>query len=77
MSVPSTLRWAIARKFAPDIGETKLLDIQVNVGRTGALNPFAVLEPVEIGGVIVKLATLHNEDLIRKKDLRIGDIVQV
>ena len=70
-------RWAIARKFAPDIGETKLLDIQVNVGRTGALNPFAVLEPVEIGGVIVKLATLHNEDLIRKKDLRIGDIVQV
>jgi DNA ligase (NAD+) len=70
-------RWAIARKFAPDIGETKLLDIQVNVGRTGALNPFAVLEPVEIGGVIVKLATLHNEDLIQKKDLRIGDIVQV
>ena len=70
-------RWAIARKFAPDIGETRLLDIQVNVGRTGALNPFAVLEPVEIGGVIVKLATLHNEDLIRKKDLRIGDIVQV
>jgi DNA ligase (NAD+) len=70
-------RWAIARKFAPDIGETKLLDIGVNVGRTGALNPYAVLQPVEIGGVIVKLATLHNEDLIRQKDLRIGDIVQV
>ena len=70
-------RWAIARKFAPDIGETKLLDIRVNVGRTGALNPYAVLEPVEIGGVIVKLATLHNEDLIRRKDLRIGDTVQV
>src|SRR5437868_2963222 len=70
-------RWAIARKFAPDIAETKLLDIQVNVGRTGAINPFAVLEPVEIGGVIVKLATLHNEDLIIAKDLRIGDWVQV
>ena len=70
-------RWAIARKFAPDIAETKLLDIQVNVGRTGSLNPFAVLEPVEIGGTTVKLATLHNFDLIRSKDLRVGDIVQV
>src|SRR4051812_9513114 len=70
-------RWAIARKFAPDIAETKLLDIQVNVGRTGAINPFAVLEPVEIGGVVVKLATLHNEDMIRAKALRVGDIVQV
>jgi DNA ligase (NAD+) len=70
-------RWAIARKFAPDIAETKLLAIEVNVGRTGAMNPFAVLEPVEIGGVIVKLATLHNEDLIRDKDLRVGDWVQV
>lgn len=70
-------RWAIARKFAPDIAETKLIDIRVNVGRTGALNPYAMLEPVEIGGVVVKLATLHNEDLIRRKDLRIGDIVQV
>ncbi len=70
-------RWAIARKFAPDIAETRLLDIGVNVGRTGALNPYAILEPVEIGGVIVKLATLHNEDLVRRKDLRVGDIVQV
>lgn len=70
-------RWAIARKFAPDIAETRLLAIEVNVGRTGAMNPFAVLEPVEIGGVIVKLATLHNEDLIRDKDLRVGDWVQV
>ena len=70
-------RWAIARKFAPDIAETKLLAIEVNVGRTGAMNPFAVLEPVEIGGTIVKLATLHNEDLIRDKDLRVGDWVQV
>jgi DNA ligase (NAD+) len=70
-------RWAIARKFAPDIAETKLLDIRVNVGRTGALNPYAMLEPVEIGGVVVRLATLHNEDLIVRKDLRVGDIVQV
>jgi DNA ligase (NAD+) len=70
-------RWAIARKFAPDIAETRLLDIQVNVGRTGAINPFAVLEPVEIGGVVVKLATLHNEDLIIAKDLRVGDWVQL
>jgi DNA ligase (NAD+) len=70
-------RWAIARKFAPDIAVTRLLDIQVNVGRTGALNPFAVLEPVEIGGATVKLATLHNEDLVTAKDLRVGDWVQV
>ena len=70
-------RWAIARKFAPDIAETRLLDIRVNVGRTGALNPFAVLEPVEIGGTTVTYATLHNEDQIRRKDLRIGDTVQV
>jgi DNA ligase (NAD+) len=70
-------RYAIARKFAPDIAETKLLSIEVNVGRTGALNPFAMLEPVEIGGAMVKLATLHNFDLIREKDLRPGDWVQV
>src|SRR5512132_3212974 len=70
-------RWAIARKFAPDIAETRLLDIQVNVGRTGSLNPFAVLEAVEIGGTTVRLATLHNFDLIRAKDLRKGDVVQV
>lgn len=70
-------RWAVARKFAPDIAETKLLEIRVNVGRTGALNPYAVLEPVEIGGTTVTYATLHNEDLILAKDLRIGDTVQV
>ena len=70
-------RYAIARKFAPDIAETKLLAIQVNVGRTGTINPFAMLEPVEIGGAMVKLATLHNFDLVAKKDLRVGDIVQV
>ncbi len=70
-------RWAIARKFAPDIAETKLLAIEVNVGRTGQLNPYAVLEAVEIGGTTVRLATLHNQDIIREKDLRVGDIVQV
>ena len=70
-------RWAIARKFAPDIAITRLLAIEVNVGRTGALNPYAMLEPVEIGGTTVKLATLHNEELIHEKDLRVGDWVQV
>lgn len=70
-------RWAIARKFAPDIAETTLLEIRVNVGRTGALNPYAVLDPVEIGGTTVTYATLHNEDLILRKDLRVGDRVQV
>jgi DNA ligase (NAD+) len=70
-------RWAIARKFAPDISETRLLDIRVNVGRTGAMNPYAVLEPVEIGGTTVTYATLHNEDLIVTKDLRVGDMVLV
>jgi DNA ligase (NAD+) len=70
-------RWAIARKFAPDIATTRLLEIAVNVGRTGVLTPFAVLEPVEIGGVTVKLATLHNADYVAEKDLRKGDLVQV
>ncbi|HEX4681422.1 MAG TPA: NAD-dependent DNA ligase LigA [Gemmatimonadaceae bacterium] len=70
-------RYAIARKFAPDIAETKLLAINVNVGRTGTINPYAELDPVEIGGAIVKLATLHNFDLIARKDLRVGDVVQV
>jgi DNA ligase (NAD+) len=70
-------RWAIARKFAPDIAVTRLLDLRVNVGRTGVLSPYAVLEPVEIGGVVVKLATLHNFQLVAEKDLRVGDWVQV
>ena len=70
-------RYAIARKFAPDIAETKLLEIAVNVGRTGTINPYAILDTVEIGGAQVKRATLHNFDLVAKKDLRIGDIVQV
>jgi DNA ligase (NAD+) len=70
-------RWAIARKFAPEVQITRLLDIRINVGRTGALNPYAVLEPVEIGGVTVSTATLHNAALIEAKDIRIGDWVEV
>jgi len=70
-------RWATAYKYAPDLATTRLIDIRINVGRTGALNPYAVLEPVEIGGVVVKLATLHNEEDIRRKDIRPGDRVWV
>jgi DNA ligase (NAD+) len=70
-------RWAVAYKFPPTQATTVLRDIQINVGRTGSLNPFAVLEPVRVGGVIVKLATLHNEDDINRKDIRIGDTVIV
>jgi DNA ligase (NAD+) len=70
-------RWAIARKFAPDIAETTLLDIEVQVGRTGALTPRAVLAPVEVGGATINYATLHNFELVAEKDLRIGDTVLV
>jgi DNA ligase (NAD+) len=70
-------RWAIARKFAPEVAVTRLLRIKVNVGRTGALNPYAELEPVEVGGVTVSTATLHNEELIAQKDIREGDWVEV
>ena len=70
-------RWAIAYKFPPTQATTKLLDIAVNVGRTGSLNPFAVLEPVVVSHATVKLATLHNEDDIHRKDIRIGDTVIV
>ncbi len=70
-------RWAIARKFAPDVAVTRLNTIRVNVGRTGTLNPYAELEPVELDGVTVSSATLHNEQLIAEKDLREGDWVEV
>lgn len=70
-------RWAIAYKFPPIQATTKLLRIAINVGRTGSLNPFAILEPVQVGGVIVKQATLHNEDDVRRKDIREGDTVIV
>ena len=70
-------RWAIAYKFAPDLATTRLRSIEVSVGRTGSLNPYAVLDPVEIGGAMVKQATLHNFDDVARKDLRIGDLVLV
>ncbi|MFZ0031882.1 MAG: NAD-dependent DNA ligase LigA [Candidatus Cybelea sp.] len=70
-------RWAIAYKFKPREARTKLLDISVSVGRTGTLNPNAVLKPVQIGGVTVKSATLHNIDYIKNNDIRIGDTVLV
>ena len=70
-------RWAIAYKFPATQAFTRLLEIRVNVGRTGSLNPYAVLEPVNVGGATVKMATLHNEDDIRRKGLLIGDWVVV
>jgi DNA ligase (NAD+) len=72
-----TPRWAVARKFAPDMAVTRLNAIEVNVGRTGVLTPFAVLEPVDVGGATVTYASLHNADQIAAKDLREGDYVQV
>ncbi len=68
-------RWAVAWKFPPQQEQTKILDIQVNVGRTGALTPVALLKPVRVGGVEVRRVTLHNEDEMLKKDVRIGDTV--
>lgn len=70
-------RGAVAYKFPAQEVTTTLLDIRVNVGRTGVLTPYAVLEPVEIGGVIVKQATLHNFDYLAEKDIRVGDRVRV
>ena len=70
-------RWAIAWKFAPTTATTKLLDVVWNVGRTGHLVPFAMLEPVHVGGVTVSTATLHNEEDLERKDVRVGDEVVV
>jgi DNA ligase (NAD+) len=68
-------RWAIAYKFPAVQGTTVLKDIGISVGRTGTLNPYAILEPVSVGGVTIRQAALHNEDDIRRKDIRIGDTV--
>ncbi len=70
-------RWAVARKFPAEQAVTRLTAIGVNVGRTGALNPYAMLDPVQVSGVTVRQATLHNEDDIRRKDVRVGDYVIV
>ncbi len=70
-------RWAIAFKFPPEDRTTRLVDIMVSIGRTGRATPFAVLEPVFVGGSTVRLATLHNEDQVRVKDVRPGDLVIV
>ena len=70
-------RWAIAYKFPAEQAVTKLINIGINVGRTGSLNPFAELEPVVVSGATVRHASLHNEEDIRRKDIRIGDMVVI
>ncbi len=70
-------KWAVAYKYPPEEKATKLLDIEINVGRTGALTPTAIFEPVTLAGTTVSRAVLHNEDFIKEKDIRIGDTIIV
>ena len=70
-------RWAIAHKFSANSSISEIINIEIQIGRTGALTPVAKIKPVNIGGVIVSNATLHNEDEIIRKDIRIGDTVKV